>query len=323
MHMKYLLFLIFLTIFLPVFGQEPMNFTTQIKEIEIDIDEINTSILNLKKDMALQDERTQEKILRILDNFEELKTNTEINENNIKEIIENIDHLNHQIKELHLENVGVYGKNIQEPVFVEILEDFYPKTILDYALVISSIASIILVLIVRKQTQTVKKDSEIKFRPWIRIEDTLYDVRGIVQATDGSSHTWKDFWKKYTKEQIIRVTVHSGAFNGGSLPTEASRIQSLYSKTKISKEELLEKGRIHTIQPIMPQETQTWKYFFPKEDYIWSETKSIFLGVECIYKVEENLTYKIGKIWKLTGTAWVIEEYWFKKIPEKFEDVIR
>ena len=322
MQMKLIFFLILIGM-TPVSVYGSINFTDQLIAVEQNIENISNSVDFLKITVDSQDQITQEKLFVISNDLLELQKIDEINEQNLIEIQEKIKVINNKISEITTAEVGVYGKDKDVPVFVDVLEDFYPETLLDVALIVSSIASIILVLIVYKQTQTAKKDSEVRYRPWIRIEDVRLDERGHVESTSNKIVKWSKHWEDGgTVEEIKKIIVGSGAFNGGALPTGASRIQSKFSLTELNPELLRKIGSIFPITPIMPQETQLWKYSFSRKTFEKSFSEPFYLGAECIYKVDENTTHRIGKIWKITGSSGNVEKYWFDELSKNYEDVL-
>jgi len=224
----------------------------------------------------------------------------------------------------YLQNdVEISGKSIDEPVFVKILKELLPETLLDWVLIFANAISIVLVLIVGAQTWIAKRDNEKRMRPWIRIEDPIYDNNGIIQHTNGNSISWSKFWadSNNTIENILEVKVHSSAFNGGTMPTTASRIQvRTQVGEQLTKETLLEHGTKLIVTPIMPQEKIVWRYAFSGQDYVNCTDSPIFVGAECIYKINKKSSVKIGKIWKLGRTSWEPIDYWFEEIKINFDN---
>ncbi len=107
------IFLIFLGMMPQSFSQESMNFTSQIKEIRMDISELTIAISNLKNDSRLSDENTQTKLSSISNDLFVLQQIIEINERNIDKIKKDIENFNHQIDEIKNTNVECVEKDFE------------------------------------------------------------------------------------------------------------------------------------------------------------------------------------------------------------------
>lgn len=248
-------------------------------------------------------------------NVADLKITTDNLDDKIEDVSGKVAALQKTLEEKD-ENISVYGKPNEEPVFVKILKELHPETALDWVLLFSGAATVFLVAIVWMQTSTTRKESNTKLRPWIRIEDVSYDKSGLVKLKNGKSVFWKDYWSDRTSmdpNEVSQIFVHSSIINGGATPSEKTRTQSFYSENKINKTILRDRGKKLLMLPLMPSEEQKWAYVFDPSTYLNSFKTSFYLAAECTYKVDKKTIHRLGKIWEMKGTFVAPIDYWFEE----------
>lgn len=208
---------------------------------------------------------------------------------------------------------SIEGVDNGTAINIKILQELIPTSLLDWVLLISGIFSTILVIFVGIQTISTRKEISDRLRPWIRIFDPIYNLQGFVTFKNNKTVSWSEYWenREIMDKDVDFITMNMKAVNGGSNPSTKTTLISYSTEKKMEKSDLKKNYFYKSItSPLMPNENREWVFNIPRQLYVNSFKTPFYIGSEISYNVK-NKVYKIGKIWKMTGTRYETIEYWF------------
>jgi len=183
---------------------------------------------------------------------------------------------------------------------------WWPENLTDWVVVISGIATAVLVVIVGRQLAITKKEFESRQRPWIG----PVDVKQIfVQFENGDQIPFGKAMAMLDKDKSLKISYEINDLtitNTGNLPAKAY-YRFMQSTEKLTKEKLTAIDVTHTIS-FMPGAND--HMYIKISNKRLEEGKKHYIGIQIEYSLSNGKKSLVGKIWEVDKTGIEIIEDW-------------
>ena len=185
---------------------------------------------------------------------------------------------------------------------------WWPDNLTDLIIIVSGIATAVLVYVIWRQFSITKREMESRLRPWVTIDLDgpkwiRFESRGIVDYLE-----FVDDPQKHLKFKPISISFDIKITNSGRIPAQTHG-KLLQDHNKINKKDLENLDEV-TPAIVMPGQTEYSTVALSYKELLIDD-KIFYVGVVVEYEVNSK-TSVIGRIWKVGSSKITVVDEWMK-----------